>query len=68
MVERITKWWKKDMYHAPRLVHEKLLVATQKEESRWNAYMVCNFHVNCVPTYYKALLSLLHIEKNVLFV
>jgi hypothetical protein len=56
------------MYHAPRLVHEKLLVATQKEESRWNAYMVCNFHVNCVPTYYKALLSLLHIEKNVLFV
>jgi hypothetical protein len=25
MVERITKWQKEDMYHAPRLVHEKLL-------------------------------------------
>jgi hypothetical protein len=33
MVERITKWWKEDMYHVPRLVHEKLLVAAQKEES-----------------------------------
>jgi hypothetical protein len=33
MVERITKWWKEDMYHAPRLVHEKLLATTQKEES-----------------------------------
>jgi hypothetical protein len=33
MVERITKWWKEDMYHAPKLVHEKILVAVQKEES-----------------------------------
>ncbi len=33
MVERITKWRKEDMYHASRLVHEKLLAATQKEKS-----------------------------------
>jgi len=44
-----------------------LLAATQKEESCWNAYMFCNFHVNCVPIYYKALF-LSHIEKKVLFV
>jgi hypothetical protein len=32
-VERITKWQKEDKYHVPRLVHEKLLATTQKEES-----------------------------------
>ncbi len=68
MLERIRKWWKEDMYHGPKLVHEKLLVVTQKEESCWNTYMLYNFHVNCVPTYYKALLPLPHIEKKVLFV
>jgi len=67
-VERITKWQKEDMYHVPRVVHEKLLATTQKEESCWNAYMHCNFHVNYVPTYNKALLSFPHIEKKVLFV
>jgi hypothetical protein len=40
----------------------------QKEESCWNAYMFCNFCVNYVPTYYKALLSLPHIGKKNLFV
>jgi hypothetical protein len=33
MVGRITKWQKEDMYHAFKLVHEKMLVAVQKEES-----------------------------------
>jgi hypothetical protein len=33
MVERTTKLPKEDMYHAPKLVHEKLLVIAQKEKS-----------------------------------
>jgi hypothetical protein len=33
MVERIAKWLKEDMYHAPILVLEKLLVVAQKEKS-----------------------------------
>jgi hypothetical protein len=63
MVERIMKWGKEDMYHAPRLVHEKL-ATTQKEESCWNAYMFCNVHVNWVLAYYKALLYFPRIEKR----
>jgi hypothetical protein len=63
MVERIMKWRKEDMYHVPKLVHEKL-ATIQKEESCWNAYIFCNFHVNCVPTYYKALLYFPHIKKS----
>jgi hypothetical protein len=31
MVERIMKWGKEDMYHAPRFVREKLAI-TQKEK------------------------------------
>jgi hypothetical protein len=64
MVERITKWREESMYHAPILVHEKLLAQQLKRKNLARTHICFAIFI----TYYKALLSLPHIEKKVLFV